>query len=463
MIAAAGGAAFALAVAAIVVAARLDQGSPTASAQRGGGSELMALSLSSGALVHALSIRAAPAAMTRDDRSLWLADPNAGTVSRVDLGTRSVVDRIPLGGNPGVVAVGRGSLWVAGVPGTAVERIDADTEAVTQTVGLGGAATSALVFGGGELWVADGTDDSLIELNSLTGGVRRTVALDLNPTALAYGAGAIWAADYDGHSIAEVDPRSGRTLATINVGNGPVALAVGEGSLWVASALDSTVSRIDPAQGSVVATIPVGSGPVALAVADHSVWIANEYSGTVSRIDPRSNTVVHTTTLGATPTALTAAAGELWVGVQPVIKHRGGTLVLLHQTPLSVDPAVERGVSPFQVEGLTDDGLVTFNHVAGPRGLELFWTSQSASPPRRTAARRTRFASARGSATRTADLSGPRTSGARWNACSSFGQRIATSSATSSARRLATNLPRPTVISQPGSSLTTRRAPSRSI
>ena len=371
VIAAAGGAAFALAVAAIVVAARLDQGSPTASAQRGGGSELMALSLSSGALVHALSIRAAPAAMTRDDRSLWLADPNAGTVSRVDLGTRSVVDRIPLGGNPGVVAVGRGSLWVAGVPGTAVERIDADTEAVTQTVGLGGAATSALVFGGGELWVADGTDDSLIELNSLTGGVRRTVALDLNPTALAYGAGAIWAADYDGHSIAEVDPRSGRTLATINVGNGPVALAVGEGSLWVASALTqpsrgSTQPRGRLSQRFPWAVVPSPSRSPTIPSGSPTSTPRHR-----SRIDPRSNTVVHTTTLGATPTALTAAAGELWVGVQPVIKHRGGTLVLLHQTPLSVDPAVERGVSPFQVEGLTDDGLVTFNHVAGPRGLEL--------------------------------------------------------------------------------------------
>ena len=141
--------------------------------------------------------------------------------------------------------------------------------------------------------------------------------------------------------------------------------------MWVASGLDSTVSRIDPFRGSVVATIPVGSGPVALAVAGGFVWVANQYSGTVSRIDPKRNAVVGTTSVGGAPTALAAAGGKLWVGVRPRAQHRGGTLVMLTSTPLSIDPAAETGVPPFQNLGLTSDGLVTYNHVSGPNGLQV--------------------------------------------------------------------------------------------
>src|SRR6185436_4527113 len=40
-------------------------------------------------------------------------------------------------------------------------------------------------------------------------------------------------------------------------------------------------------------------------------------------------------------------------------------------TPISIDPAVQFSVPPFQTQGLTDDALVTFNHVGGPNGLQL--------------------------------------------------------------------------------------------
>ena len=365
----AGVAATAAVAASVVTGILLAAGGPTVLADRAEANQLVGLSINSGARIHDVPLRGAPAAIAGSSDSLWLADPNEGVVSRVDLSARAVVDRVPLGGDPGGVAIGGGSVWVLGA--RSVTRIDPATGAVTQTIGLGGASAAALAYGEGGLWVGDTTDDTLIQLDPVTGAVRRTVAVDLRPTALAIGAGAIWAADYDGHSVAEVDPRSGRTVARVNVGKGPAALAVGSRSIWVASALDSTVSRIDPIRGSVVATIAVGSGPTALAVAGDSVWVANQYSGTVSEIDPQRNAVVRTTSVGGTPTTITAADGALWVGVQPRAQHRGGTLVLLRTTPLSIDPAVQLALGPFQTVGLTGDGLVTFNHAGGPAGLQL--------------------------------------------------------------------------------------------
>jgi peptide/nickel transport system substrate-binding protein len=313
----------------------------------------------------------AAAAITAGAGSLWLADPDAGAVLRLDPAARTVADQIPVGGSPGALATGGGSIWGASVPGDHVARIDPPTGAITQTVPLGTARASALTFGDGSLWVADIVDNAVIEIDPRSGAERSMLTLDFRPTALAVAHGSIWVAGYDAGVIAEVEAGSGRTVATVHVGNGPSALVVGLGAVWVANTLDSTVSRVDPGSDSVVATIPVGSGPGALAVAGRSVWVANQYSGNVSRIDPRRNAVVDTTSVDGNPTALAATGATAWVGTRPAVQHRGGTLVLLHARPISIDPAINVDLLPPVSDSLTRDGLVTYNHVSGPKGIQL--------------------------------------------------------------------------------------------
>jgi YVTN family beta-propeller protein len=246
----------------------------SASPGSAGSTRLVSLSTGS-ARSRDVSLAIAPSAMVAGAGSLWLADPGAGTVSRVDLAARAVVDRVPVGGTPGALAAGAGFVWVASVPGGSVKRIDPQSGTISQTVPLGGARAAALTFGAGRLWVADVTDNSLLAFDPESGTVRRTLRLGLQPTALAIGNGALWVGDYGSDAVAEVDLRTGQTIATVHVGNGPSALAMSAGAVWVANSLDSTVARIDPTTGSVVATIPVGSGPDAVAVAGGSVWVAN--------------------------------------------------------------------------------------------------------------------------------------------------------------------------------------------
>jgi len=336
-----------------------------------GSSEVVGLSISSGAPSNPLELTDPPGAMTAGNGSLWIADPSGGAVSQVDLAEGAVVDRVPVGLSPAVLAQGGGSIWAAGVPGDTVVRIDPATGAVTQRVPLRGARAAALSFGEGGLWIADITDDMLIELDPGSGLRRRTLKLPLKPTALALGDGVVWVADYEAGSVAEVDLRTGETLATVHVGNGPAALALGSGSVWVANALDSTVSKLDPTSGSVVATIPVGSSPTAIAVAGGGVWVANRYSATVSRIDPNRNAVVQTNALRGAPTALTSAEGKIFIGTRPLIEHRGGTLVLVHTRPISIDPALHFDLLPLASDRLTRDGLVAYNHVPGSAGIQL--------------------------------------------------------------------------------------------
>jgi peptide/nickel transport system substrate-binding protein len=328
------------------------------------------VSLGSGG--HAVEIDGAPAAMAAGDGSIWLAEPSEGRVTRVDVATGATADRIPIGGTgPSAIAFGGGSVWAASVPGDTLIRIDPASGTVTRRIDLGGARAAALAWDGRGLWIADVTSNALIALDPTRHGLGRTLPLPLRPSALAAGNRVMWVADYDGGSVAQVELRRGRPLTTTRVGNGPAALAVGFGAVWVANALDSTVSRIAPTSGKVTATIPVDSGPGALVVAGGSVWVASLYAGTVSRIDPDRNKVVRVVAVGGGPTALAADGTTTWVGVRPLAQHRGGTLVLGHNHPHSIDPAVHADLLPLQSDALTRDGLVAYNHASGPAGTQL--------------------------------------------------------------------------------------------
>jgi peptide/nickel transport system substrate-binding protein len=309
------------------------------------------------------SLAAAPAAMAEGAGSIWMAVPDAGTVVRVDRGTRQVTDTIPVGGSPSALAIGGGSVWVASVPGDTIDRIDPATERITQRISLGDGRVDALAFGLGRLWVADSSEQTLLALDAATGRRLQAIPIDVRPSALAIGAGGVWMTDYQGGVVTGVDSHSGASIGTIPVGEGPVALAVGDGAIWVANSLDGTVSKVDPVSGKVGTTIAVGNTPVALALSGASVWVADDYSASVSRIDIRRATVARTVPVGGGPTALVAAAGRVWVGTRALDAHRGGTLVLLHTRPLWMDTAEQTDLPPNQSDGLTNDALLAVSRV----------------------------------------------------------------------------------------------------
>jgi peptide/nickel transport system substrate-binding protein len=366
----------AAAVALVVVAASVTAGIELGTAGSSGSSVLgstdgiFELGTGSSALAES-SLTDAPAAMAADARSLWLAEPNASEVVRVDRASGKMVEQVPVSGSPASLAIAGGAVWVASVPGNTLTRIDPTTDNKT-AIGLGGARAAALAFGLGRLWVADPTDAALLAIDPVSGEVVQTLQVDVHSTSLAVAARTLWVADYSANSVTEIDPRSGETIASVSVGHGPAAVAVdGDRAVWVANSLDSTVSRIDPVSGRVVATISVGSDPVALAVNGTSVWVANEYASSVSRIDARRDVVVRTSPVGGGPTALASAAGRIWVGTRALGARRGGTLVLLHTHPLLLDPALQVDLPGFQSNGLTNDALLSYIPAGGPQALQL--------------------------------------------------------------------------------------------
>jgi peptide/nickel transport system substrate-binding protein len=305
--------------------------------------------------------------------SLWLSEPDSGEVVRIDTVSGNV-DPIPVGGQPGALAVGAGYIWVADASGLGrVIGIDPAADRATQHIPLGGAQPAALAFKNGRLWVADPTDESLLVFNPLTGELERAIKLGIHPTALAFGAGGLWVADYDADVVDEIDAhlRQPQPLVSVPVGSGPTALAVGPHAVWVANSLASTVSRINPGTGNLVATISVGSSPSALAFSGGALWVANEYSQTISRIDQIRNLAGRPLAVGGAPTALATSKGRLFVATRPLSQHRGGTLVLLHTNPITIDPALQVDLPPTVSDGLTRDDLLAHAHAGGPEGQHL--------------------------------------------------------------------------------------------
>ena len=100
--------------------------------------QIVSLNSDSGALAAAIVVPGAPAAIAARAGSLWLADPNAGSIVHVDASSQAIVGRVAVGGSPGALAIGGGFVWAASVPGDEVARIDPRTETRTQTIPLGG-------------------------------------------------------------------------------------------------------------------------------------------------------------------------------------------------------------------------------------------------------------------------------------------------------------------------------------
>ena len=105
-----------------------------------------------------------PTAMAAGAGALWVASEEAGTVTRIEPRTGTVVRAIPVGNGPSAVATGEGAVWVVNGHDGTVSRIDPATNAVSGTVRVGGEPT-AVAAGGGAVWVAGGEDGTVARVD----------------------------------------------------------------------------------------------------------------------------------------------------------------------------------------------------------------------------------------------------------------------------------------------------------
>jgi ABC-type transport system substrate-binding protein/DNA-binding SARP family transcriptional activator/streptogramin lyase len=340
---------------------------------RRNGNLLALISPGNGSLQAAVPLRAPPAGVAAGSGSLWVTEPTVGLVVRVDPGRRAVTATIPVGTRPSRIVAAGGQVWVLDAADRTLSRIDPQTNTVEQTIALGGQASDVLASAG-NLWVAN-RGGTVRRIDPATGRTLSAARTGGDPSGLAAAAGAVWVATDQSGTIARIDTSTGVVTGTIRVGDAPAAISAGAAGLWVLDPLDATVSRVDPRSGAVVATVPLGGAPTALAQSGGKVWIGDGQNGSLLRLDPRRGAVTRFHLAGR-PSALAVAGSSLWAAAgAPGAGHRGGTLTSINSYAAidTIDPAASTSpnVAPPQLFGLTNDGLVTLNHVAGSAGARL--------------------------------------------------------------------------------------------
>jgi YVTN family beta-propeller protein len=346
---------------------------------------LAAINVRSDRVVGVVPVGTRPGAVAFGSGSLWVANLDDQTISRIDPGTLHTLRTIELRGPPTGLATSAGGVWVVesnqtggvGSTGVFVGRIDPDFDRVSdgrQIDNVIPSGSSTVAAHGNSVWVAPSTG-LLTRLNAKTGAVTQRLDPNASPAGIAIGDGAVWLSDTEADDVIRVD-RTG-LLTPIPVGNEPTGITVGAGSVWVADSLDDKVVRIDPGTRSVTATIPAGRSPAGVAFGAGSVWVANSGDGTVTRIDPKTDHAI-TIAVGGSPQSIAVVGDRAWVTVvaQSIAPNHGGsgrgTLRMVSSIDVSsLDPAV--AFDPL-LGGLLDATcaqLVNYPDAPLPAGLQL--------------------------------------------------------------------------------------------
>ena len=370
---------------AVIAAVALKLASSGASTVRVAPNSVAEIDVRSGRVVRAASVGTRPGPIAFGSGSLWIANLDDQTISRVDPNTLRTVQNFALRGPPAGPAASVDGVWVVepnanpDQSSVSVSRIDPDYNVPGAPVHIDNVVPDgpgSVAAQGNSVWVAP-SNGLLTRLDAITGSPQgQPVDPNASPSAIAVDRdGVVWLTDSDANNVIRVDPTR-LVTPPIAVGHEPTAIAVGEGGVWVVDSLDEALVRVDPDTRAVTDTIRVGRSPAGVAVGAGSVWVANSGDGTVTRVNPTTDKPA-TITVGGSPQALTVADGRVWVTVDqrsiaPTIGSGGGTLhVVSFDDVDSMDPALAYGGVSWQLLYATCARLLNYPDVAGPAGSQL--------------------------------------------------------------------------------------------
>lgn len=200
----------------------------------------------------------------------------------------------PVDGAPDWMAVTEDSVWVASSPKNAVVQLDSKTNKVGRSVTVG-KPCSGLAYGFGSIWSPSCSEHKLVRFSPTTGAVEAVI--NAGPAdsegGIATGAGSVWMLTDKKGVLSRIDGKTNRVVKTIEVPAGSVACTFGGDAVWVSSPEQNVVARVDPKTNQVTDKIAVGKGPRFMTFGAGSAWTLNQRDGTISRIDAATRKVVN--------------------------------------------------------------------------------------------------------------------------------------------------------------------------
>jgi streptogramin lyase len=109
-----------------------------------------------------------PSSLLYDGTSIWVANQNSNTVTKLLARSGMTLGTYKVGDNPVAVVASDGAVWVVNQFGHSVTKLQASTGATVGTYGVGDAPTNAIIEGG-NLWVTNFDSRSAAKLRTSDG------------------------------------------------------------------------------------------------------------------------------------------------------------------------------------------------------------------------------------------------------------------------------------------------------
>jgi YVTN family beta-propeller protein len=209
----------------------------------------------SGRTVATITVGRGPLDVAATPRTVWVTNSGGGgdSVARIDPHTNRRAGRpVVTGASPQSLAIGGGSLWVANHDARTVTRIDTQTGKVAADIPVP-FEPHRVAYGAGAAWVGNWHDNSVSRIDPATNRVVGS-PIPIGPHHagnLVAGAGSVWVtSDYrvdaapEDVVVARIDPQANRAVEMIAVGGHPIDVAVTAGAVWVSVADPGRVLRI---------------------------------------------------------------------------------------------------------------------------------------------------------------------------------------------------------------------------
>jgi streptogramin lyase len=292
--------------------------------------------------------------------SLWIGDPEASELLRVDPVTGDVVERISAGEGSFLVEASGGDLWVSDHIAGTVSRFDPSDGRLLDEVRVGEFPTT-VVDAGSALYAVAGANPTLHRIDHRTNRAEPVIRFGDELEGLAFTPGSIWLTAYGDDRLQRFDGRTGEPRGSIDLDRSAWIMATaGNGRLWVTNRDEGTVTAVDP-DGGIVATVdlPEGASPFGIESLGDHVWVTDADQGLLYELDPSTATVVAVHELPSPAFAMTIAGGDLWITAGDT-----GSLVRLEAPP--VEPWA------FEGEGKSlEPGRYAFDEFEPPLSFEV--------------------------------------------------------------------------------------------
>jgi class 3 adenylate cyclase len=255
---------------------------------------------------------------------------NQQRLQQLDQASGEVLDTVRLSTcflPPGCLAESGGKVWFLVHPhddpvaeGALAQSIDPRTgerakpSLISRDISLGNPRgdVRGMASGDGALWIGDTFNGKVYRFDLRTRRVK-PYSVGGSIDDLAFGGGYVWVIDGTTGMLTRVAPRDGQTTRrSLNTAGDLSSIATGGGKVWITDDTLDIVWRVSTDLNEVT-SIPVGARPDDVAYADGNVWVANYGDGSVSKVDPGLAQELMRYPVGIHPRALAAANGKLWV------------------------------------------------------------------------------------------------------------------------------------------------------